>query len=194
MGHWALLQPPRHPLPSDARTSKPAEVRFKYATDKDSEQHGGGGVGHRCSNRLLLELEDLEHDGRGRRRHGSHQRGAGGTTVTIELGDTTGTSAPMTLTASPTSVKAGPITFTATNKGTIKHELIVLSTTTTGADLKPNAEGEVSEANNVGEIGDVEVGKTGTATITLKPGTYILACNIKDHYKLGMWLDLTVTA
>jgi Uncharacterized copper-binding protein len=118
---------------------------------------------------------------------------AGGTTVTVDLGDTAGTNAPETLTASAKSVKAGSITFTATNTGTIKHELIVLSTTTTGADLKPGADGEVSEANNVGEVGDVEVGKTGTAAITLKPGTYILACNIKDHYKLGMWTDLTVT-
>ncbi len=118
----------------------------------------------------------------------------GGTTVDVVLNDMMGTKGMMSLKATPLTVKAGAITFSAKNTGTIKHEMIVLSTTTSGADLVPGADGKVSEATNVGEVGDVEVGKTETKTITLKAGKYILACNIKDHYKLKMWVDLTVTS
>jgi uncharacterized cupredoxin-like copper-binding protein len=116
---------------------------------------------------------------------------AKGTPVAIELGDTKGTDAAMTMTISPASVPAGPVTFTVKNAGTIKHEMVVLKATP--AELVVGKDGKVSEDTSVGEVGDVLVGKTGSKTLTLKAGSYEIVCNIKDHYKLGMHATLTVT-
>ncbi len=116
---------------------------------------------------------------------------AKGTPVSVDLGDTKGTDGPMTMTMSPASVPAGPVTFTVKNSGTIKHEMVVLESA--AADLVVGKDGKVSESTSAGELGDVLVGKTGTKTLTLKAGTYEVVCNIKDHYMLGMHATLTVT-
>ena len=116
---------------------------------------------------------------------------ATGTPVAVELGDTSGTNGPMTLTMSPASVPAGKITFTVKNAGTIKHEMVVLKATVT--QLVVGADGKVSEASTAGEVGEVEIGKSKAGSLTLKAGTYEVVCNIKDHYGLGMHATLTVT-
>lgn len=117
---------------------------------------------------------------------------ANGTPVDVVVSDTKGTDAPETMTISPTSVPAGPVTFTAKNTGTIKHEMVVLKTDTP-VDQLTVTKGKVSEATSVGEIGDVEPGKTASTTLDLKAGSYVLVCNIKDHYPLGMRVAFTVT-
>ncbi len=114
-----------------------------------------------------------------------------GTPVAVDLGDTKGTDAPMTLTLSPASVAAGKITFTVKNTGTIKHEMVVLKATP--AELVVGADGKVSEDSTAGEVGEVEIGKSKAGSLTLKAGTYEVVCNIKDHYGLGMHATLTVT-
>ena len=114
-----------------------------------------------------------------------------GTPVSVVVSDTKGTDAPETMTATPTSVPAGPVTFTVENTGTIKHEMVVVKLD--GTALTVGNDGKVSEEGSVGEIGDVEPGKTESTTLDLKAGQYELVCNIKDHYKLGMHVPLTVT-
>jgi uncharacterized cupredoxin-like copper-binding protein len=91
----------------------------------------------------------------------------------------------------PSSVAAGSVTFTVKNDGTIKHEMVVLKTD--GAALTINSDGKVSESTSVGEIGDIQPGKTESVTLDLKAGQYELICNIKDHYKMGMHAAFTVT-
>ena len=117
---------------------------------------------------------------------------ANGTPVAISVADTKGTDGPMTLTAVPTSVAAGPVTFTGTNTGTITHEVIVLKTDAAPETLAVTG-GKVSEADSVGEISEFDAGSTSSVTLDLKAGSYILVCNVKDHYKLGMWTKFTVT-
>ena len=114
-----------------------------------------------------------------------------GTPVAITVTDTQGVNGPMTMTATPSSVAAGSVTFTAKNDGTIKHEMVVLKTD--GTALTINSDGEVSESTTAGEIGDIPVGKTASVTLDLKAGQYELVCNIKDHYKMGMHTAFTVT-
>jgi uncharacterized cupredoxin-like copper-binding protein len=116
---------------------------------------------------------------------------ATGTPVSVDLGDTNGTNAPMTMTLTPSTVPAGKVTFTVKNDGTIKHEMVVLKATP--AELVVGSDGKVSESTTAGEVGDVEVGKTKTGTLNLAAGTYEVVCNIKDHYQLGMHATLTVT-
>jgi len=97
------------------------------------------------------------------------------------------------LTATPASVPAGPTTFTFKNAGTMVHEVIVLKTDTPADKLKVGANHEVSEAASVGEDSETKPGKTKSTTIDLKPGKYVLACNIERHYEKGMFTAFTVT-
>ena len=43
------------------------------------------------------------------------------------------------------------------------------------------------------ELGDLKPGKSGTMTLDLKAGRYLLFCNKPGHYKAGMYHVLTVT-
>jgi uncharacterized cupredoxin-like copper-binding protein len=97
------------------------------------------------------------------------------------------------LTVTPASVKAGPTTITFKNQGTMEHEVIVLKTDTPADQLKVGANHEVSEDASVGEDSETKPGKTKSTTINLKPGTYVLACNIERHYEKGMFTAFTVT-
>ncbi len=123
--------------------------------------------------------------------------------VTVTLTDTQGLTGPMTLTVTPTSVKAGKVKFVVNNAGTIVHEMIVLKTPSPFDQLPVADAGDppapvtagankVSEATKVGETGDVAIGKTKSVTLKLKKGSYVLVCNIAQHYGLGMRAALTV--
>ena len=94
-------------------------------------------------------------------------------------------------------VPAGDVTFKVTNdsKETI-HEMLVLPIAAPGQS-PPYVEGEsrIDEeaAGHLGEVAELDPGKAGALTLDLKPGTYMLVCNIPGHYMAGMWQILTVT-
>jgi uncharacterized cupredoxin-like copper-binding protein len=118
------------------------------------------------------------------------------TTVTVDVGDTAGVNAAMTMTVSPDTAPAGKVKFVVTNNGTILHEFVVLKlkgTKTFDTMVVNPKTHEVSEATNVGEVGNVAKGKTKSKTLTLKKGNYALVCNISKHYELGMRAGFTVT-
>ena len=50
----------------------------------------------------------------------------------------------------------------------------------------------VSEAGHVGEVGDLKAGASGSTSVTLAPGHYVVICNLPGHYASGMHADLTV--
>jgi uncharacterized cupredoxin-like copper-binding protein len=93
--------------------------------------------------------------------------------------------------ASPKSVSAGKVSFTAKNAGKMEHELVIIKTSTSASKLKVS-NNRVSEKGTVGEIEDIAAGKTGKHTFNLKKGHYVLLCNIPGHYKAGMHADFTV--
>ena len=89
-------------------------------------------------------------------------------------------------------VRAGTVKLTATNSGKTAHELVVLRTDKPAARLaKPGAR-RAPEAGNVGEVGDLAAAKRGTTVLRLKPGHYVLICNLPGHWAAGMRADLTV--
>ena len=47
--------------------------------------------------------------------------------------------------------------------------------------------------NSLGETEEMQPGASKTLTLDLKPGTYLLICNVAGHYAAGMWTVLTVT-
>lgn len=116
---------------------------------------------------------------------------ADGTPVAVTASDQSETAQKFDF--STVSVAAGKVTFTLDNKGNRQHELIVLKTDETFDALKVGADNKVSEDASVGEIPETDAGKTGQVTLDLKPGKYVLVCNIEKHYAQGMKIAFTVT-
>jgi uncharacterized cupredoxin-like copper-binding protein len=107
-----------------------------------------------------------------------------------------GMDATMGIDANPGAVKAGEVTFKAVNTSKdIVHEMVLAPIADVNMPLPYNeAEGKVDEdaAGHLGEVAELEPGQSGALTLTLKPGTYILYCNISGHYAAGMWTLFTV--
>ena len=105
--------------------------------------------------------------------------------------------ATMSIKASPASAKTGVVTFKVTNdsKETV-HEMIVMFLADPTKPLPYlDAEQRVDEdrAGDKGEVSELEPGKSGALTVSLKPGLYLLICNVPGHYATGMWTTFTVT-
>jgi len=107
----------------------------------------------------------------------------------------------MSVVAVPASVPAGDVTFNAVNSGTIPHELVVLKTDLSPELLPARATDptrvDEGAAGSLGEIEDSVLdvtGSTGTLTLDLAAGKYVLICNVSGHYKAGMFTAFTVTA
>ena len=108
----------------------------------------------------------------------------------------TGTEREWKIVADHKTIKAGDVTFTFTNRGSIQHELLVIRTDLPVGAIPIGADGRFNEddpkAVNLGETGEYDVGKTSTFKVKLEPGKYQLVCNIANHYKNGMHIAFTV--
>lgn len=107
-----------------------------------------------------------------------------------------GENAMLDVRADKTEVPAGKVTFEATNMSkSIVHEMIV-SPVPDGSKPLPY-DGKMNKvdedaAGHLGEVSELDPGKTGSLTLTLKPGKYVMFCNIPGHYAMGMWATITV--
>jgi len=106
---------------------------------------------------------------------------AGVRTVHVKLGE-------MWVRPQYTSVEAGKVTFAARNVGRVEHELMVER-----APIKMDGPGKPNEEATQGMIEDMEPGASGKMTLTLKPGKYVLFCNVPGHYAAGQHIRFTVT-
>jgi CheY-like chemotaxis protein len=89
----------------------------------------------------------------------------------------------------------GRITFSIRNTGEVEHEFIVLETGLK-ADKLPRRGGTAEEGaagRVVDEAEGIEPGKTAKLTVRLKPGRYVLLCNLPGHYAGGMRTALRVS-
>jgi uncharacterized cupredoxin-like copper-binding protein len=93
---------------------------------------------------------------------------------------------------SATTAGAGPVTFDVTNNGKLPHEMVVLKTTKAAAALGKAGTSRLPETGHVGEVATLKPGASGKTTINLKPGHYVLICNLPGHWTAGMREDLTV--
>ena len=105
--------------------------------------------------------------------------------------------ASMGIKLSQTSIPAGEVTFQVTNtsKGTI-HEMVVFPLDKGETQLPINKDEEridEDSAHDLGEVSEMDPGQSGALTLNLKPGKYVLLCNVPGHYMNGMWSILTVT-
>lgn len=106
------------------------------------------------------------------------------------------TKATMGIKVLPGAVKAGAVTFNVKNdsKDTV-HEMIVMYLADPGKPLPyVEAENRVDEdkAGDKGEVSELDPGKSGTLTVELKAGKYLLICNVPGHFGAGMWTEFTV--
>lgn len=95
------------------------------------------------------------------------------------------------------TIKAGTVTFVVKNVSkTIIHEMI-LSPLADGVVelpyLKDENRVDEEKAEHLGEVSELDPGKSGSLTVDLKPGKYIIYCNIPAHFVDGMWTEITVT-
>jgi uncharacterized cupredoxin-like copper-binding protein len=95
-----------------------------------------------------------------------------------------------------TVVHSGKVTIRATNASkTMIHEVIVFRDT--GALLPYSDEAAKlveKQMNSLGEVSDLDPGKSNYRVFTLTPGNYLLICNQPQHFKRGMWARLKVVA
>lgn len=93
-------------------------------------------------------------------------------------------------------VPAGKVTFNVTNvsAGTI-HEMIV-APLESGEERLPyiDKEDRVDEdaTGHLGEVSELDPGKSGALTLDLPPGQYVLYCNVPGHFAAGMWTTISV--
>jgi len=104
--------------------------------------------------------------------------------------------APMSIVISNKQAAAGKVTFNVTNLSkTVIHEMIVAPIKDENTVLPyVDAENRVDEdkAGDLGEVSELDPGKSGSLTLDMKPGKYLLYCNVPGHYAMGMWTVLTV--
>jgi uncharacterized cupredoxin-like copper-binding protein len=104
--------------------------------------------------------------------------------------------ATMGISATPDSVKPGMVTFEVLNTSKDQiHEMIVAPLASTKKTLPYIAnENRVDEdkEGDLGEVSELDPGKSGALRIEMKPGRYILYCNVPGHYVAGMWTLFTV--
>ena len=86
---------------------------------------------------------------------------------------------------------SGKVTFVVRNAGSIVHEMVVVR-----AQGRPKLgvrDYKAVETGAVGEVDDIDPGKTKSVTLKLTRGTYFLICNEPGHYQLGMRATLLAT-
>ena len=94
------------------------------------------------------------------------------------------------------SVPAGKVTFVVTNTAKeMQHEMLVVPIKDENTVLPYiEAENRVDEeaSGDLGEVAELDPGQSGTLTVDMAPGLYVLLCNIPGHYSGGMWTLLKV--
>ena len=100
-----------------------------------------------------------------------------------------------------TEAKAGTIAFKATNNGKEVHELVLFKSDLAPEKLPVDQDGAVDEKGEglefIDEVEDVKPNETKTFSADLKPGTYVMACNViengEKHFMRKMYATFTVT-
>jgi len=93
---------------------------------------------------------------------------------------------------------AGQETLSIKNAGAITHEFVVVRTDLAADALPVGSDGGVDEeetgTTHIDEVEDIVAGTTGSLTVSLPAGKYVVFCNLPGHYKGGMHAALEVTA
>ena len=104
--------------------------------------------------------------------------------------------APMGIKIQPAVVPQGKVVFKVTNNSkTVIHEMLLAPIANANAALPYiDKENRADEENthDLGEVSELDPGKSGELTVDMKPGSYILFCNVPGHLGAGMWTTIIV--
>ena len=93
------------------------------------------------------------------------------------------------------TVPAGVVDFKVTNSSKeLVHEMLVFNYVE-GKKFPyddKNAKIDEDKAGSLGEVSETDPSKSGELKLSLKPGKYVVLCDIPGHFANGMWAFLTV--
>ena len=93
------------------------------------------------------------------------------------------------------TVPAGEVVFKVKNGSKeLTHEMLVFKYVEGQQFPYDERKAKIDEdaAGSLGEVSETEPSKGGELKISLKPGKYVVLCNIPGHFANGMWALLTV--
>lgn len=97
--------------------------------------------------------------------------------------------------SAPKQVASGDLTLTVVNQGPDDHELIIVRATTTRLPLR--SDGLTANEEKLSSITALSLGPAApdtrrTTHLHLRPGRYVLFCNMAGHFMAGMRTTLVV--
>jgi uncharacterized cupredoxin-like copper-binding protein len=103
------------------------------------------------------------------------------------------------VTVSRHTIGAGRVVIHVTNRGPSTHEMNLDRTDLAPGSLPLKADGltvdEGSRAlHRIDSIEELNLGDSGDLTVRLKPGRYVLYCNLEGHYLGGMHASFDVVS
>lgn len=122
---------------------------------------------------------------------------------TAELGTAMGmgmkadmSKAKMGININPQSVHIGAVRFDVTNLASnLVHEVLV-ARITDETKLLPYDQSrnkvDTEGMQNLGSVSEIDPNKSASLILDLKPGKYLLYCNVAGHYMAGMWTVVEV--
>jgi uncharacterized cupredoxin-like copper-binding protein len=114
--------------------------------------------------------------------------------VNVKLWDQGST---MGITTDRPTITAGKITFEVENDSkSLVHEMLVVKVISFDDTLpydERTARVYEDRVPDFGEVSELEPNQSGKLSVNLKPGKYLLVCNMPGHYKMKMYSDLEVT-
>ncbi len=104
--------------------------------------------------------------------------------------------AKMGININPKSAARGAVRFDVTNLASnLVHEVLIAPITDENQLLpydQSRNKVDVESLQTLGSVSEIEPNKTASLTIDLRPGKYLLYCNIAGHYMAGMWTVIEI--
>lgn len=105
--------------------------------------------------------------------------------------------ATMGITVDTPEIPAGEVTFSVINDSQeFYHSLSIAPVADVATELPYLTDKMMVDEAAAGTVArgkELRPHASGTVTVALQPGTYILFCNVGGHYAMGMWTLITVT-
>ena len=118
-----------------------------------------------------------------------------GQTVKVVLGGEAGQ--PMTVKVFDAPAKPGTFVFDVKNDAQFTdHEVVLVRLKSKDQSITADAKSHRIDENklkSLGEVAGLKPGASGELKVKLAAGEYVLLCNHKEHYELGMYTYFTVT-